>query len=158
MSEPTDCGPSCPTLGATGLPELADLAVLVRSTVADVADRHDLTPMQGRLLCLLLDGPLRMAELARRLGVEKAALTGLVDRAERRSLVERRAVPGDRRAVLVALSDAGTSAVSVFHADAADALDAMLGDLTEEERAAFRRMAATVVASASASASASAVG
>jgi DNA-binding MarR family transcriptional regulator len=46
-----------------------------------------------------------MTELARCCGVEKAALTGLVDRAERRGLAERTPVPGDRRALRVTLTD-----------------------------------------------------
>ncbi len=146
VSEPADRAPGCPTLGATGLPALADLANLVRSTIGAVADRHDLTPSQGQLLCVLIDGPLRMADLARRLGVEKAALTGLVDRVERRSLVERRPVPGDRRSVDVVLTDAGASAVDVFHADVARALDGLLAGLTDAERSAFQRITETVIA------------
>ena len=42
----------------------------------------------------------RMAELAHCFGVEKAVLTGLMDRAERRGLAQRSPVPGDRRALL----------------------------------------------------------
>ncbi|ACQ82391.1 transcriptional regulator, MarR family [Beutenbergia cavernae DSM 12333] len=122
-----------------------DLSLLIRATVGGVAERHELTATQGRLLCLLEHGPLRMADLAQRLGVEKAALTGLVDRAERRALVERRAVPGDRRATHVSLTSRGATAMTSFHADVADALDAMLGTLGPEEREAFRRMARVVV-------------
>ena len=39
-------------------------------------------------------GPGGMAELAQCFGVEKAALTGLMDRAERRGLAQRSALPG----------------------------------------------------------------
>ncbi|MBB5781186.1 MarR family transcriptional regulator [Nonomuraea jabiensis] len=59
-----------------------------------LSERHDLTPVQARLLCVLLDGPRGMAELAQCFGVEKAALTGLMNRAERRGLAQRSAVPG----------------------------------------------------------------
>jgi DNA-binding MarR family transcriptional regulator len=47
------------------------------------------------MLCVLAEGSRGMADLARGFGVEKAALTGLVDRAERRGLAERSRVPGD---------------------------------------------------------------
>jgi hypothetical protein len=66
---------------ATGLVQLTSL---VQGIYARVSERHDLTPVQAKLLCVLLDGPRGMAELARCFGVEKAALTGLMDRAERR--------------------------------------------------------------------------
>src|SRR6266478_2271682 len=68
---------------------LLQLTTLVQATYACVSERHDLTPVQARLLCVLLDGPRGMAELAQRFGVEKAALTGLMDRAERRGLARR---------------------------------------------------------------------
>ena len=48
-----------------------------------------------------------MSQLARLLGLDKSSVSGPVDRAERRGLVARTAVPGDRRAVTVALTDEG---------------------------------------------------
>src|SRR6266498_4937683 len=77
---------------------LVQLSRLVQGAFARIADRHHLTPVQARLLCVLARGPRGMTDLARCCGVEKAALTGLVDRAERRGLAERAPVPGDRRA------------------------------------------------------------
>ena len=88
--------------------DYAELSRLVQAAFTRVAALHDLTPVQGRLLCVLAQAPRGMAELARAFGVERAALTGLVDRAERRGLVERRAVPGDRRAVSVSLTPDGS--------------------------------------------------
>src|ERR1700751_1949294 len=58
---------------------LVQLTTLVQAIYARVSERHDLTPVQARLLCVLLDGPRGMAELAHCFGVEKAALTGLMD-------------------------------------------------------------------------------
>ena len=48
-----------------------------------------------------------MSELAGLLGVEKAAMTGLIDRVERHGLVQRVAVPADRRACRIDLTPAG---------------------------------------------------
>lgn len=53
---------------------------------------------------------LRMTHLAARLVLSKSAITTLVDRVERRGLVARRAVPDDRRATLVVITDAGEEA------------------------------------------------
>ena len=82
---------------------LIRLSVLTQSAFARVAERHGLR-RKARLLCVLPGGARGMSELAALLGIEKAALTGLADRAERRGLIARTAVPGDRRALSVALT------------------------------------------------------
>jgi DNA-binding MarR family transcriptional regulator len=145
LDETTTGLPECGTHGLGGLPDLVALAVVLTGTVARVAEEHELTPMQGRLLYGLAGQPRRMIDLARSLGIEKAALTGLVDRAERRGLVERTTVPGDRRAVQVALTGAGGQAMLDFEAGLASALDELLAPLPAEDRPAFRRMAAAIV-------------
>lgn len=130
---------------STALPDLGQLAVVLTGTIARVAEEHELTPMQGRLLCGLAGQPRRMIDLAQTLGIEKAALTGLVDRAERRGLVERAAVPGDRRAVHVALTEAGDQAMRAFEAGVASALDELLAPLPVKDRTALRRLASAIV-------------
>jgi DNA-binding MarR family transcriptional regulator len=117
---------------------LVQLTGLVQATYAAASDRHDLTPVQAKLLCVLLDGPRGMAELAQIFGVEKAALTGLVDRAEKRGLAERSAVPGDRRAVRVRLTDAGRRAATAFHAEVGQQLDKLIGDISPADLEHFR--------------------
>ena len=89
-----------------------------------------------------------MAELAQLFGVEKAALTGLVDRAERRGLARRAAVPGDRRALRVTLTDAGRRAAVAFHADATEELNRLLTPLAPGDREHFRGVMAQIVAAA----------
>ena len=138
----------CAAHGVAGLPELLEFAIVLTGTVARVAEEHELTPMQGRLLCGLGEQPERMVDLAQSLGIEKAALTGLVDRAERRGLVERAPVPGDRRAIQVTLTDDGGKALSAFQTGVASALDELLEPLPVKDRAAFRRLAAAVVGAA----------
>ena len=106
---------------------LIRLSVITQTLFAQVAERHGLPAAQARLLCVLAGGPRRMSELAAMLGVEKAALTGLADRAERRGLIARAAVPGDRRALSVALTPAGLDAATAFHRE----LSAELARLTD---------------------------
>jgi DNA-binding MarR family transcriptional regulator len=127
---------------------LITLSRLVQGVFGDISDRHDLTPVQAKLLCVLANGPRGMADLARCFGVEKAALTGLVDRAERNGLVARSAVPGDRRALHVSLTDAGERAARAFHADATEALDRMVAPLTRAEREQFHRAMQKIVSAA----------
>lgn len=52
-------------------------------------------------------GPLMQAELAKRLGIGRAAMGSLVDALEELELVERRPKPGDRRVWLVAVTPSG---------------------------------------------------
>ncbi|MEU4197331.1 MarR family transcriptional regulator [Kribbella sp. NPDC026611] len=119
----------------TGLMQLTNL---VQDIYTTVSDRHDLTPVQARLLCVLLGGPRGMAELAQMFGVEKAALTGLMDRIEKRGLAERSAVPGDRRALQVTLTAAGRKAAIAFHTDMGEALSALTDPISAADRDHFR--------------------
>jgi DNA-binding MarR family transcriptional regulator len=127
---------------------LVQLARLVQGAFASIADRHHLTPVQARLLCVLAQGPRGMTDLARCCGVEKAALTGLVDRAERRGLAERAPVPGDRRALRVTLTDAGRQAAAAFHAEVTVELRQLLSPLAPQDRQQFRTAMAKISQSA----------
>jgi DNA-binding MarR family transcriptional regulator len=126
---------------------LIQLTSVVQAIYARVSERHDLTPVQARLLCVLLAGPRGMAELARCFGVEKAALTGLMDRAERRGLARRSPVPGDRRALQVTLTDAGRQAAAAFHAEVGAELDSLLSALPPQDREHFRTTMTGILAS-----------
>jgi DNA-binding MarR family transcriptional regulator len=126
--------------------ELIQLSRLVQGIFASTSLRHDLTHVQAKLLCVLAFRPRGMAELARLFGVEKAALTGLIDRAERRGTVSRLPVPGDRRALRVSLTDAGRRAATAFHGDVTEQLDEVLSPLTATEREQFRTAVTKLVA------------
>ncbi|MET0417916.1 MAG: MarR family transcriptional regulator [Actinoplanes sp.] len=68
----------------------------------------DLSPSLARALGVLANhGDLRPGALAEQLRIAPRSATEVVDELERRGLVERRPDPGDRRAVLVALTDGG---------------------------------------------------
>jgi DNA-binding MarR family transcriptional regulator len=142
--------------GGPGLPGGADadvssgliqLTALVQAIYARVSERHELTPVQARLLCVLLDGPRGMAELAGCFGVEKAALTGLMDRAERRGLARRSPVPGDRRALQVTLTDAGRQAAAAFHAAVGEELSGLTASLAPADREHFRATMTEIITS-----------
>lgn len=127
---------------------LIQLSRLVQDIHSRISERHNLTPVQAKLLCVLVFGPRGMAELAQLFGVEKAALTGLVDRAEGRGLARRVAVPGDRRALRVTLTDAGRRAAVAFHADATEELNQLLSPLAPADREHFHSVMAQIVATA----------
>lgn len=113
---------------------LVRLSFLVQGVFARTSERHGLTPVQAKLLCVLAARPRGMADLAGILGVEKAALTGLVDRVERHGLAERTAVPGDRRALRVTLTEAGRAAAAAFHRAVSAELEGLATALPPAER------------------------
>jgi len=66
---------------------------------------------EASLLAYTLEsGPLMQADLARHMGVGRAAMGSLIDGLEGRGWVERRPKPGDRRVWLVAITPAGEQA------------------------------------------------
>ncbi len=78
---------------------------------------HKLTDAQFNVLVQLkyTDGnALSQAELSRRLVVNKADMTGIVDRLERTGLAERCAHPNDRRVKMVRMTAEGVRAVNVL--------------------------------------------
>jgi DNA-binding MarR family transcriptional regulator/catechol 2,3-dioxygenase-like lactoylglutathione lyase family enzyme len=93
------------------------MAVLTR-----IAAENDLSLTQLRVLGILQDRRLRISTLAAYLGLERSTLSGLVDRAERRGLVERADSREDRRATEVTLTDAGRSLAARVRSDVRDAL------------------------------------
>jgi DNA-binding MarR family transcriptional regulator len=63
--------------------------------------------VQVRLLGILRDCEPGIRELARHLELKKSSLSGLVDRAERRRLLERLPSPNDRRAATIRVTARG---------------------------------------------------
>ena len=81
----------------------AAMAVLNR-----VGAEHDLSLTQLRVFGILRDRRIKMSELADHLGLDKSTISGLVDRAEKRGLLQRAPNPADGRGVDVFLTTAGT--------------------------------------------------
>ena len=80
----------------------------LRDPIAANCEHVHLThPQIHALLHLGHDGGLTMGELARRIGVTEKTVTGVVDRLERESYVQRERHPTDRRVVRVCLTPKG---------------------------------------------------
>ncbi len=86
---------------------LFQLSFLLQDRLARLGAEHELSPIQVRLLGILRDRQPAMNKLARHLDLEKSSLSGLVDRAEKRGLVERVPSSEDRRAATIRLSTQG---------------------------------------------------
>ncbi len=94
-------------------------------------ERWELSPSQFNVLNLITDAPHGMSqtELSRELLVHRSNVTGLVDRLEARGLVERRELPGDRRAYRVVLTPAGRKLLRQILPHYYTAAETVWGDL-----------------------------
>jgi DNA-binding MarR family transcriptional regulator len=113
---------------------LVRLSFLVQREYGEVSRANGLTPQQGQLLCVLLGGPVGMAELGCSLHLEKSSMTGLIDRAERRGLVIRVRDCRDRRAYQVALTDQGAELAARFHDHVCRAMESLAGELAPTDQ------------------------
>jgi DNA-binding MarR family transcriptional regulator len=107
----------------------ATMAVLNR-----VGAEHDLSLTQLRVLAILRDRRLRVTALAGYLGLEKSTMSGLVDRAEKRGLLQRAPSADDGRAVDLFLTPAGAELVDRGYAQVVRELSHMTRDLAAGER------------------------
>jgi DNA-binding MarR family transcriptional regulator len=116
----------------TALDRAADL------TASHLNDRADLSASAVSTLGRLgRQGPLRLTALALREGNSQPSMTQLIQRLERQGLVSRRADPGDRRAALVSITDAGRKRIDERRRIRRARLAALLETLSIEERQAL---------------------
>lgn len=83
---------------------------------------------------LATSGEFLISDLARILDISPAAISKNVDRMEQMELVQRRARPGDRRALEVVLLPAGRSIVEEFDRVTADKQVALMAQFTPDEK------------------------
>lgn len=131
---------------------LVQLSFYVYGLVTRLAAARDLSVVQVRMLGSLRDRELRMAQLAALLNLDKSSVTGLIDRAERRGLVQRVPVPEDGRAVHVVLTPAGQDLAAAVAAEVSRELAAVTGGLSETGRKNLASLAGQVVHQAAAAA------
>jgi DNA-binding MarR family transcriptional regulator len=106
-------------------PEAADLERVVgvfdglmhrlMATHAPELNTLEMTMSQTKAMYLVLaSGPMRMSELAHRLGVTNSTATGQVDRLVELGLLARHEDPADRRQVVVTATDHGAEILERF--------------------------------------------
>lgn len=90
---------------------LVDLLVQTSFEIVAIVTRvgaeHDMSLTLVRMLGILRDRTLKMAELADYLGLERSTVSGLIDRAERRGFVVREAHSVDGRSIQLRLTPDG---------------------------------------------------
>ncbi|TVM15174.1 MarR family transcriptional regulator [Oceanidesulfovibrio indonesiensis] len=99
-----------------------------------VRDQGMTLPQMHTLEILGVNQPLRMKELAQKMGVTTGTLTVQVDRLERAGMVRRRPHQEDRRSILVELTDTGRELFTEHHGLHEQLTRDITAGLTDEER------------------------
>jgi len=98
----------------------------------------DLNPTDVRCLDWLADGPKSAGELAAGTGLSTPATTTLIDRLERKGLVERARDANDRRRVLVKMTSEGAKRVGAYYGPMIREGITLLDGFTPEQLALMR--------------------
>src|SRR5436190_5871773 len=107
----------------------ADVPTLTIARLHRLLENHgtaELTMPQYRVLGLLSSGHERATELASKLAVTKPTLTSLIDGLVERGYVEREGADGDRRAVRLVITAAGSAAAGTAGVALREVLDDVL--------------------------------
>lgn len=113
---------------------LAQLTFLVHGILEERSAAHGMSLVQARMLGILRDRTPLMSELGAHLGLDKSSISGLVDRAERRGLVERLRSPDDGRAVHVRLTDEGRARMEAGEAEYSARIAQLLAHLPARDQ------------------------
>ena len=110
----------------------------------------ELSPSQFNVLNLLHGGVAgrTQIDLSRELITHRSNVTGLVDRLEKRGLVNRQAVPGDRRAYHVSLTPAGTKLMDAILPEYFARAEEALAEIPLKQLPALKQQLASIESSA----------
>jgi DNA-binding MarR family transcriptional regulator len=127
---------------------LVELSFLIQATLARLASEHEVSLTQVRLLGILRDREPGIVELAGVLNLDKSSVSGLVDRAQRRGLLERASSKStDGRAIRVLLTEPGRTMASQFAERVSEELAELVKDFSPAQRQRLAAQAARIVAS-----------
>src|ERR1700726_201877 len=86
------------------------------------------------LEALLNKGPLTISAIGEKILLASASMTSAIDRLEKRGLVRRKTCDSDRRIRFVELTDCGKAFIEEIYARHEKDLEAVISQLSEEER------------------------
>lgn len=114
---------------------LVQTSFVVMGTLTEVAKRHGLSLTQLRVFGIIRDREPRISDLAAFLGLDKSTLSGLVDRAVARGLIERVRNDDDGRSVRIRLTPEGRELAERVHDDVRRGLAPLLRRLSPRGQA-----------------------
>ncbi len=124
---------------------LSKAAQQVTRRAREVLAPHNVTPVQYAVLkTLATAGPISGVEIGRRMTLDSASVTGVLDRMESQGLVERQPNPDDRRAQLIVMSPHATDLMPTLEGvmDCLNAeADTLMGTQKPEVTQSLRRLA-----------------
>lgn len=124
---------------------------LIVKRISDLLQPFDLSPASGLVLSILADAesPLPPNEIADRLIISRATVTGLLDSLEKRGYAQRIPHLSDRRMLLVQLTERGRQVANEFRPIVHQHQKVWLGVLNEDEQQrlidSLQRLQATLV-------------
>ncbi|SDW80964.1 MarR family winged helix-turn-helix transcriptional regulator [Paenibacillus sp. CF384] len=124
---------------------MVQLSFLVQGILNGVGAEYDVSIIQIRLFGILRDRELNMLQLAQYLGLDKSSITGLINRAERRGLVERSNSPHDRRVNYVKVTAEGRQIIQTVSSKIQHQIQAITDNLNEDERSQFIALASKML-------------
>ena len=125
---------------------LVQVSFAVTAVLSRVAAEQGLSLTQLRVLGILRDRKPTMAELADYLGLERSTVSGLIDRAVQRGLVEKNTDPADGRSVRVSLTAQARRLASGIVAEIGELMLPLTGRLNAGEQKRLTELLAKVLA------------
>jgi DNA-binding MarR family transcriptional regulator len=122
-----------PSEAAALIDALVQTSFATMGVLNKVAADNDLSLTQLRVLGILRDRQVSMTALAEFLGLEKSTMSGLVDRAEKRGLLERTPSEDDGRGVQVSITSEGMRLAKRIYAQVEQSLLPMTNALRAAE-------------------------
>jgi DNA-binding MarR family transcriptional regulator len=124
--------------------ELVRVSFTTMGMLSRVAGERDVSLTQLRVLAILRDRRVTMSALAEYLGLEKSTMSGLIQRAEGRGLVQRGRGLSDGRAVEVFLTERGMALAEQVGADVRGVMAPWTTKLDAQERALLQQLLSRV--------------
>ena len=130
--------------------DLLSLIGRMKTALADLSEKYDLTIMQVHALYAISQGDSTMGQIARTLHCDASNVTGIVDRLVANQLITRQEGEHDRRTKTLHLTDNGRTAINDIYSH----LPRELGcsRLSETERTTFHSLATKLSSDATAKA------
>ncbi|MFA7348245.1 MAG: MarR family transcriptional regulator [Desulfurivibrionaceae bacterium] len=129
--------------------QLVELYEKLSSWEQDVVKSSGLSPAQMHTTEIVghepPDAPLRMKELAKKMGVTTGTLTVMIDRLEQQGVLKRTPHETDRRSYLIALTEKGQNLFTEHHQYHLRLTEEITATLSPEEQALFSAVLGKII-------------